>query len=181
VRPFVLYWAASYGDAMRNPAEARRALVYCLAFGLVSLALAAAPAGAQQGLATFDRDNLILARADGTEQAFAIELALTPRQQAQGLMYRPSLAPDAGMLFVYRPARVVTMWMKNTVIPLDMLFIAEDGKVVKVVERAVPFSLATISSDELVRAVLEINGGTVKRLGIMPGDRIVHPAFDSGS
>lgn len=166
---------------MRKPAGARRAFILCLAFGLVWLALAAAPADAQQGLASFDRDSLTLAQADGTERAFDIELALTPRQQAQGLMYRQSLAPDAGMLFVYRPARVVTMWMKNTVIPLDILFIAEDGEIVKVVERAVPFSLATISSDKPVRAVLEINGGTVKRLGIRPGDRMVHPAFETGS
>jgi len=160
-------------------AGSRRALVLRLAFGLVWLALAAAPAEAQQGLATFNRDNLVLARADGTEQAFAVELALTPRQQAQGLMYRQSLAPDAGMLFVYRSARLVTMWMKNTVIPLDMLFIAEDGEIVKVVERTVPFSLATISSNEPVRAVLEVNGGTVKRLGIRPGDRVIHPTFET--
>ena len=168
------------GDAMMSPASARRALVLCVVFGLVWLALAAAPATAQQSLSTFDRDNLTLTQADGTEQAFAIELALTPRQQAQGLMYRQSLAPDAGMLFVYRPARVVTMWMKNTVIPLDMLFIAEDGEIVKIVERTVPFSLTNISSDRPVRGVLEINGGMADRLEIRPGDRVVHPAFDAG-
>jgi uncharacterized membrane protein (UPF0127 family) len=166
---------------MTSPARLRYALVSCLMLGLAWLALVAAPAAAQQGLATFERGSLTLVSADGTERAFDIELALTPQQQSQGLMYRQSLAPDAGMLFIYRPTRLVTMWMKNTVIPLDMLFIAEDGEVVKVVERAVPFSLATISSGEPVRAVLEINGGTVKRLEIRPGDRIVHPAFEKGS
>lgn len=70
------------------------------------------------------------------------------------------------------------MWMKNTLIPLDMLFIAEDGIVVKIAERTVPLSLTTISSGERVRAVLEINGGMASRLGIRPGDRVVHPAFE---
>ncbi len=71
------------------------------------------------------------------------------------------------------------MWMKNTVIPLDMLFIAEDGVIVKIVERTVPLSLTTIYSDARVRAVLEINGGMANRLGIRPGDRVVHPAFEA--
>lgn len=160
---------------------APRPIVLGLALGLAWLAAGLVPAVAQQSLATFTRDSLTVRTADGGEWAFDIELALSPEQQAQGLMYRRSLAPDAGMLFVYRPARPVTMWMKNTVIPLDMLFIAEDGEIVKIVERTVPFSLATISSDRRVRAVLEINGGTADRLGIRPGDRIVHPAFETGS
>ena len=122
--------------------------------------------------------SLVLHTADGTERALDVELAVSREQQAQGLMYRQSLAADAGMLFIYRPARPVSMWMKNTVIPLDMLFIAEDGEIVKIVERAVPFSLTTISSDGRVRAVLEINGGMINRLGIRPGDRLVHPAFE---
>jgi len=155
-----------------------RGLVLGIGLGLALLAVGTGPAGAQQGLASFSRDNLVLHQADGTERAFDVELAVTPQQQAQGLMYRQSLAADAGMLFIYRPARPVSMWMKNTLIPLDMLFIAEDGVIVKVVERAVPLSLTTISSDERVRAVLEINGGRVNRLGIRPGDRLVHPAFE---
>ncbi len=157
-----------------------RAVGLCLTVGLAWLAFAITPAVSQQELATFTRDSLVLRAADGTEREFDIELALTPEQQAQGLMYRPSLAADAGMLFLYRPARQVTMWMKNTVIPLDMLFIAEDGEIVKIVERTVPFSLTNISSDRPVRGVLEINGGTADRLEIRPGDRIVHPAFEAG-
>jgi uncharacterized protein len=164
---------------MTSPAAALRAIVVCLALGLAGLAAGAMTADAQQGLATFTRDSLTLRTADGNERALDIELALTPQQQAQGLMYRQSLAADAGMLFVYRPARPVYMWMKNTVIPLDMLFIAEDGEIVKIVERTVPFSLTTISSDERVRAVLEVNGGTADRMGIRPGDRVVHPAFET--
>jgi len=147
-------------------------------FALVLGWLAIGPAEAQQTLATFERDSLVLHTAEGAELAFDIELAVSSQQQAQGLMYRQSLAADAGMLFLYRPAREVSMWMRNTLIPLDMLFIAEDGTVVRVAERAVPLSLATISSGERVRAVLEINGGMASRLGIRPGDRVVHPAFE---
>ena len=84
------------------------------------------------------------------------------------------------MLFIYEPSRVVDMWMKNTVIPLDMLFIAEDGEIVKIVERTIPLSLTTVTSDRRVRGVLEINGGMSDRLGIRPGDRVVHPAFETG-
>ncbi len=157
-----------------------RGLVLGIFLGLALLAAGTGPADAQQGLASFARDSLVLHQSDGTERAFDVELAVSREQQAQGLMYRQSLAADAGMLFVYRPAREVSMWMKNTVIPLDMLFIAEDGEIVKVVERAVPLSLTTISSDRRVRAVLEINGGMVNRLGIRPGDRVVHPAFEDG-
>jgi uncharacterized protein len=157
-----------------------RALGLCLAVGLAWLASGITPSASQQELATFTRDSLVLRAADGTEREFDIELALSSEQQAQGLMYRRSLAADAGMLFVYRPARQVVMWMKNTVIPLDMLFIAEDGEIVKIVERTVPFSLTNISSDRSVGGVLEINGGTANRLGIRPGDRVVHPAFDAG-
>ncbi len=157
-----------------------RAVGLGLTVGLAWLASAITPAVSQQELATFTRDSLVLRAADGTEREFDIELALTPEQQAQGLMYRRSLAADAGMLFLYRPARQVTMWMKNTVIPLDMLFIAEDGEIVKIVERTVPFSLTNISSDRPVRGVLEINGGMADRLEIRPGDRVVHPAFDAG-
>jgi uncharacterized membrane protein (UPF0127 family) len=163
-----------------------RSIVLCLALGLAWLMAGNPPATAQtaqtaqQGLVSFIRDGLTLKTADGVERALEIELALSPQQQARGLMYRQRLAADAGMLFVYRPARLVTMWMKNTEIPLDMLFIAEDGEIVKIVERTVPFSLTNISSDRQVRAVLEINGGMASRLGIRPGDRVVHPVFETG-
>lgn len=165
---------------MMSLAGVLRAIVLGWFLGLSLLAAGVTPAVSQQGLASFTRDSLVLHKSDGTEPAFEVELAVSPQQQAQGLMYRPSLAADAGMLFIYRPAREVSMWMKNTMIPLDMLFIAEDGEIVKIVERAVPFSLTPIPSDRRVRAVLEINGGMVNRLGIRPGDRVVHPAFEAG-
>ncbi len=151
---------------------------------MVLLALLAVPgparnAMAEGGLARFDRDRLAIETAGGARHDFSVELAITPQQQQQGLMYRRDMAPDASMLFVYKPERVVSMWMRNTMIPLDMLFIADDGRVVKIVERTVPLSLKTISSDRPVRAVLEVNGGTVARLGIAPGDRVLHDTFDT--
>ena len=156
-----------------------RSIVRGAALAVVLLAAWVGPATSQQGLASFERGSLVLRTAEGAEEAFDIELAESPQQQSQGLMYRRSLAADAGMLFVYRPARPVSMWMKNTLIPLDMLFIAEDGKIVKIVERTVPLSLTSISSDRKVRGVLELNGGTADRLGIRPGDRVIHPAFEA--
>jgi hypothetical protein len=111
---------------------------------------------------------------------FAVELALTPAQQEQGLMYRPRLAPDAGMLFDFRDIAPRAFWMKNTLIPLDMLFIADDGRIVDIHERAVPMSEAIVPSRVPARAVLELNGGTVDRLGIRVGDRVHCPELGDG-
>lgn len=151
--------------------------------GLALLILAVTPLMplASGGLATFDKDEIVIETRAGIQHKFTIEMANSPKQQAQGLMYRRDMAPDAGMLFVYRPVRVVSMWMRNTVIPLDMLFIGEDGRIEKIVERTVPMSLRTISSDRPVRAVLELNSGTAARLGFEPGDRVLHKAFEKGS
>ena len=140
-----------------------------------------APSAAQIKLQTFERDRLAIETADGRRHSFEVELALTGAQRAQGLMYRRSLAEDGGMLFLYGGAGVLSMWMKNTPIPLDMMFIAPDGLIVEIAERTVPYSLETISSRFPASAVLEVNGGTVARLGIQPGDRVLHRAFGGGS
>jgi uncharacterized membrane protein (UPF0127 family) len=139
------------------------------------------PARAQGGLASFERAELVIETAAGGEHRFDVELALTPDQRAQGLMYRRGLAEDAGMLFLYRRSGFVSMWMRNTLIPLDMIFIAADGRIAYVAERTVPHSLASISAGEAVKAVLELNGGTAARLAIRPGDRVLYPAFGGGS
>lgn len=128
---------------------------------------------------TFETDTLAIVTAEGATQRFTVELAITPRQQARGLMFRQRLAPDRGMLFLHDRPRVATMWMKNTLIPLDMLFIAADGRIVKIAERTVPRSTQTIASGRPVKAVLELRGGTVDRLDLAPGDRVRYPAFDS--
>ena len=134
-----------------------------------------ATARAQQ-LATFSKSKLVIETARG-KFPFDIELALTPPQMEQGLMFRRSLAADAGMLFDYGDPQPIAMWMKNTLIPLDMIFIGKDGKVVDFRERAVPMSLDTIEPKVPARAVLEVNAGTVNRLGLRVGDAVHHAFF----
>lgn len=144
-------------------------------FALLVL-LFAAGAVAQYSV-TFESSKLVIAGQSGRHE-FDVELAVNPDQRAQGLMYRRMMAADVGMLFDFgaRPQRA-SMWMKNTFIPLDMLFITGDGRIESIVERTVPHSLETVSSRGPVRAVLELNGGTVARLGIAPGDRVEHRIF----
>jgi uncharacterized protein len=130
--------------------------------------------GARAQLQTFGQSTLIIDTARGP-QRFAVDLALSPAQQEQGLMYRSTLAADAGMLFVFPRTATQAFWMKNTLIPLDMLFISADGKIADIHERAVPLDETPIASKAPVKAVLELNGGTVARLGIKEGD-VVHAA-----
>jgi uncharacterized membrane protein (UPF0127 family) len=106
-----------------------------------------------------------------------VELAATPEQMERGLMFRQELAPDTGMLFDFKQPTNATMWMHNTLIPLDMLFVDANGRIVNIQERAVPLSDAIIAAASPVRAVIELNGGTAARLGIEPGDRVVFPIF----
>ena len=141
------------------------------------LALAALPAAGQRRLAKFERGILVI-RSGGREHRFSVEVARTPREHSQGLMFRRRMAPDAGMLFVYDPPRPVSMWMRNTYLPLDMLFIAPDGRISRIVERTVPLSEENIPSRGTVRAVLELNAGTTARLGIEPGATVATPAID---
>jgi uncharacterized membrane protein (UPF0127 family) len=106
------------------------------------------------------------------EHLFRAEVAATTEQRARGLMFREHLDPDAGMLFLFDPPRHVGFWMKNTLIPLDMLFADEAGRIVAIVERAEPHSLEPRGPDAAVAAVLEINGGLAERLGIAVGDAL---------
>lgn len=149
-----------------------------MALLLVGLTFAGAiPVGAQQALQSFVTDDLSIETADGRRLEFEIEVALNAEQRAQGLMFRREMPEMAGMLFVYDKEWEISMWMKNTVIPLDMLFIKADGRIVAIAERTVPFSLETVSSGQPVTGVLELNGGTAARLGIRRGDRVRHSAF----
>ena len=141
------------------------------------LCLSGTAASAQSGLATFERETLTIVTREGDEHSFTVEMALDPKQQAQGLMFRREMAADAGMLFIYQPSREAVMWMQNTFLPLDMLFIKSDGRIVKIVERTVPQSTKRIPSGEPITGVLELNGGTVSRLGIKEGDRVEHARF----
>ena len=112
---------------------------------------------------------------------FTVEVATTAAQLEQGLMFRRRLAPDAGMLFDFGHPTMAEMWMKNTWIPLDMLFVDARGRIVNIRERAVPGSLEAIPAAAPVRAVIELNGGTVARLGIRPGDRVMFAIFGTAS
>ena len=129
-----------------------------------------------QSLAAFSREVLSI-QSGGKTHKFSVELALNNRQQMQGLMFRRRMAADAGMLFVYGREEPTAMWMKNTYIPLDMLFIAGDGTIRRIAERTVPLSEAVIASGGPVVAVLELNAGTASRLGLKPGDRIISSAL----
>ncbi len=115
---------------------------------------------------------------DGSSKRFTVEFASTPETMMQGLMFRPSMPADAGMLFDFGvPPRPISMWMKNTLIPLDMLFISTDGHVLGIASHTTPGSLKAIASPGPIRAVLELNAGAAEREGITTGARILHPLF----
>jgi uncharacterized protein len=136
-----------------------------------ALALPALPALA------LDPGELVVETPVGGAHRFTVELAATPGERARGLMHRRSMRPDHGMLFDFHTPQPVAFWMKDTPLPLDMLFLDARGTVVQVEADTVPYSEAAIPSREPVRAVLELNAGTAKRLGIAPGARVRHPIF----
>jgi uncharacterized membrane protein (UPF0127 family) len=108
----------------------------------------------------------------GSAYKFEVEIVSTPEARAQGLMYRKALAANAGMLFLYPGEQPVSFWMKNTLIPLDMLFLKADGSIAHIAHDAVPLDETPIDSGAAVKAVLEVKGGTATALGIKEGDRV---------
>ena len=108
---------------------------------------------------------------------FSVELAVTDAELDRGLMFRRELPEDRGMLFDFKQDQPLAMWMKNTRLSLDMIFIRSDGSIVRIAENTRPQSTATVSSGSPARAVLEVVGGTARKLGIAPGDRVIHPIF----
>ena len=133
-------------------------------------------ARAQNSGAVLKTDSLKITSADGKSHQFNIELAITPDEQAYGLMNRESMPQDAGMLFVFGQEREIAFYMKDTLIPLDMIFIKKDGKISYIYENATPLDETSILSNGPVYAVLEINGGVSSKLGIKVGD-VVDSAF----
>jgi uncharacterized membrane protein (UPF0127 family) len=113
----------------------------------------------------------------GGPRRFAVEVMRDDASRSRGLMFRRHMAPDHGMLFDFERVEPVTMWMKNTYLPLDMVFIRQDGTVSRVAADTEPLSTAIISSEGPVLAVLELNAGTAAKLGIKPGDKVDHPMF----
>lgn len=118
-------------------------------------------------------ERLAIATAEGTRE-FSVEVAADEATRERGLMFRKEVPSGTGMLFDFNPARPVAFWMKNTLIPLDIIFIGVDGRIMNIAERTVPQSLTPVPSEGAARAVLEIAGGAASRLGIRPGDRVQH-------
>jgi uncharacterized protein len=122
-------------------------------------------------------ESLSIVTQGGQRQSFQVEVARNDADRAQGLMYRRAMPANQGMLFDFGRVEPVSMWMQNTYLPLDMLFVRQDGTVVRIAANTEPLSTRTIPSGEPVLAVLELNAGTSARLGIKPGDKIEHPLF----
>jgi uncharacterized membrane protein (UPF0127 family) len=111
-------------------------------------------------------------------QVFSVEMATTEEEKQTGLMYRKELPDGKGMLFDFSPEQQISMWMKNTYISLDMIFIRADGRILRIAENTEPHSTKIISSGGLARGVLEVIAGTAQKYGIQPGDRVAHPLFN---
>jgi len=133
--------------------------------------------GPDNSAPVFAHASMVIQRADGQSFPFSVEVAETPEQERYGLMFRHSLPDDAGMIFIYSPDQPVSMWMKNTYIPLDMLFVRHDGLIVKIITHAEPFDLTPLPSDEPVRGVIELTAGAVARDSLKTGDKVLFPAF----
>ena len=138
--------------------------------------LAAGVAAGQGADVKFKRSSLVV-ETGGRELKFEVDMATNDTERSHGLMFRKSLGPYEGMLFDFHQEQPVSFWMKNTLIPLDMVFIAADGTIRHIHSNAVPLSTDTIPSQFPVRGVLEINGGSAKLLGLKPGDKVKHPIF----
>jgi len=133
-------------------------------------------AGAPAGAASFQP--LEIVTKNGV-QVFSVEMATTEEEKQTGLMYRKELADGKGMLFDFNPEQEISMWMKNTYVSLDMIFIGANGRILRIAENTEPLSTKIISSKGPARAVLEVVAGTAQKYGIRPGDRVGHPLFGS--
>jgi Uncharacterized conserved protein len=123
------------------------------------------------------REDVVDIRGEDGLSRFVVEIAATPEARARGLMFREHLPESEGMLFLFEPVQPVSFWMRNTPLPLDLIFLAADGTVRRVTADAVPFSETPMPSGGPVRAVLEINAGLAARFGIEAGSQMRHPAF----
>lgn len=117
----------------------------------------------------------------GGSHRFTIELAATPGERSRGLMYRQHMQADHGMLFDFQTEQPVAFWMKNTPLPLDMLFIDGNGTVLQIAADTEPYSETPIPSEQPIRAVLEVNAGVARKLGIAPGAMVHHPIFGTAA
>lgn len=141
---------------------------------ITCLFLLIAPAG---GFAAELPRDVVLVESGASQYRFEVEVADDPNERAEGLMYRQSLADNAGMLFLYPKPQPVEFWMKNTPLSLDILFVREDGTIARIAESTTPMSEELISSGEPVRAVLEVKAGTMRLLGVTAGDRLRNATY----
>ena len=146
--------------------------LFLVVVGFVGMAMAAAPKAPK-----FDAAPLTITTKDGVVHPFTVELAISSAQREYGLMFRTEMAPDHGMIFDFQTPQLVRMWMENTVLPLEMVFLDGQGTVTHIVENAVPYSQTIIDSGGQVTYVIELNGGIVKKLGLAVGDRAASPAI----
>jgi uncharacterized membrane protein (UPF0127 family) len=147
--------------------------LFARAIGLLAI-LAAAWLSALPSTRAAEQQTLEIASKDGVH-VFSVELAVTDAERSQGLMFRRSVPDGYGMLFDFKTDQDVTMWMKNTFVSLDMIFIRSDGRILRIAESTEPQSERIIPSGGPVRAVLEVVAGTAKKYGIVPGDRVASP------
>jgi uncharacterized protein len=152
----------------------RLLLLALLAVPLAATAQTPEPTGPQPVL---PKEKLVIVTHDGAKHVFEVEMALTPAQQTVGEMFRKSVPEDGGMLFDWGTPRESQMWMKNTLVPLDMVFINQDGTIRAIAEDTVPQSLAVIDSNGPVRATLELAGGMTAKLNIIVGDKVRQRIF----
>jgi uncharacterized membrane protein (UPF0127 family) len=141
---------------------------------LFALAVALLIAGGHSDAA--DKSVLEIASKTGVH-SFSVEVVDNDADRAKGLMFRRSLPEGTGMLFDFKIEQDVAFWMQNTYVPLDMIFIRADGRILRIAENAEPMSTKQIPSGGKVLAVLEVVAGTARKLGIMAGDRVAHPIF----
>lgn len=145
-----------------------------LILGFVALSLPAATWAAQAGQSGLPIENITIDTKSGPH-GFTVEVAADDESREKGLMYRTAMAPDAGMLFDFHTAQLVSFWMENTVLPLDMLFVRADGTIARIKANATPYSRENIPSGEPVQLVIELNGGRAAALGITEGARVHAP------
>jgi hypothetical protein len=146
-------------------------LLRSVALSLFALGIFAQASGFATGAGT------LVLKTDSGDHNFSVEVATTDQERALGLMFRRSLPENAGMLFLYDRPQPAAMWMKNTLIPLDMVFISADGKVHRIEANAEPHSTALIPSEGPVVGVLELNGGEAAKIGLKRGDKVLYPGI----
>jgi uncharacterized membrane protein (UPF0127 family) len=163
--------------AMPHRLHRSRSLELLIVAFLLAVTNVSAQIGPIEDLSSFPSAKLEIADGKKVKHTFDVWLADTPARQAQGLMFVRSLPPARGMLFVHPAPRPISMWMKNTYIPLDMVFIDGRGRIQQIVAHTKPHSLDLVRSTDPALAILELAGGEAERLGLKPGQRVIHPAL----